>query len=171
MYIRRTELRYRLPDVEKELSISLQDVNRRLQQLPAPKFDDPSSELVRLIFDFTADVSRNVKGVTHFEDTMPSLIQGIRGAQKSLRSSVMRTAPRFCPWARQDTPPGSPNSVLSSAGTNMLLSPPAWVAEPMFLTEEERAPFDNRTGRVLFLDEVMERAEQCVNSAFRPIAY
>jgi hypothetical protein len=156
-------MRTRLPDVEKELSLNLEDVTRRLKQLPAPRFDDPSSELVSLIFEFTAAVSWNVRGVTLLEDSVPSLMQGIRAAQIQLRSSIMRSAPRFCPWARQDTPPGSPNSMISSA-TVSTGAPPDWVAEPLFLSSEERVPFEERIGKIMYLDEVMERAEQYVHT-------
>lgn len=168
--VRCTEVSLRLPDVEQELAASLQNVNRRLKELPASKFDDPSSELVGLIFEFTANVSRNVKGIRQYEDATPGLMPGIRAAQRDLRSSVLLTAPKFCPWARQDTPHGSPNSVLSSVQIEQAICPPAWVAEPFFLAEEERAPFDSRMGRVLFLDEIMERAEQCVISFCCPVA-
>ncbi|KAF8589012.1 hypothetical protein K439DRAFT_1333756 [Ramaria rubella] len=153
----------RLPDVEKELEASLEDINRRLRLLPAPKFDDPSSELVGLIFEFAASISRNIKGVVQFDDSMPGLMLGVRKAQINLRSSVMRTAPRFCPWSRQDTPPGSPNSVLSAgSATQSIGAPMEWVAEPGFLSSEERVPFDDRNGKIMFLDEVMERAEQSI---------
>ena len=152
----------RLPDVEKELTLSLDDATRRLNQLPAPKFDDPSSELVGLIFEFAGAVSWNVRGVSQVDHFMPSLMQGIRTAQISLRSSIMRTAPRFCAWVRQDTPPGSPNSMLSDRTMSNGGAPAAWIAEPTFLSSEERVPFDDRTGKIMYLDEVMERAEQYV---------
>lgn len=158
------DVRNRLPDVERELSLSLEDVTRRLNQLPASKFDDPSNELVTLIFEFTSIVSRNVRGVTQFEESVPSLMQGVRMAQLYLRSAIMRTAPRFCPWARQDTPPGSPGSIRSTA-TQGTGAPQAWIEEPMFLSSEERIPFDDRTGKIMYLDEVMERAEQYVVNA------
>lgn len=141
--------------------MSLDDATRRLKQLPTPKFDDPSSELLNLIFEFTGAVSRNVRGVTKIEDSMPTLMQGIRTAQIQLRLSIMRTAPRFCAWARQDTPPGSPGSLLST-NTMSAGAPVAWVAEPPFLSSEERIPFDERTAKIMYLDEVMERAEQYV---------
>jgi hypothetical protein len=148
----------RLPDVEMELSLSLDDVTRRLKQLPSPKFDDPSSELVDIIFEFAAAVSRDVRGVTLSEDASSSLMQGIRMAQNHLRTSIMRTAPRFCPWARQDTPPGSPNSMVSGTIVSAE-TPPAWIADPMSLSSEERVPFDDRTGKIMYLDEVMARVE------------
>ncbi|KAF8510018.1 hypothetical protein JB92DRAFT_3119320 [Gautieria morchelliformis] len=132
-----------LPAVEMELSLSLDDVTRRLKQPPSPKFDDPSSELVDIVFEFTGEFSRDAFAWLKF------------------RSSVMRTAPRFCPWARQDTPPGSPNSMVSGT-TVSAATPPAWIAEPMSLSSEERVPFDDRTGKVMYLDEVMERIEQSI---------
>ncbi|KAF8524910.1 P-loop containing nucleoside triphosphate hydrolase protein, partial [Hysterangium stoloniferum] len=149
----------RLPEVEKELTISLDDINWRLNELPPPKFEDPSSELVGLIFDFSAAVSRDVKGKARLDDTMQSLLHGIRIAQIRLRSSVVRTAPRFCPWSRQDTPPGSPNSTISMSSVG---APLPWVSEPTFLTKEEQIPFDDRTGKIMYLDEVMEFAEHSV---------
>ncbi|KAF8510027.1 hypothetical protein JB92DRAFT_463918 [Gautieria morchelliformis] len=88
-------------------------------------------------------------------------MQGIRLTQIRLRSSVMRTAAKFCPWARQDTPPGSPNSMVSGT-TVSAATPPAWVAEPMSLSSEERVPFDDRTGKVMYLDDVMECMEQSI---------
>lgn len=151
----------RLPEVEKELTLNLEDVTRRLKQLPAPRYDDPSSELVSIIFEFTAAVSRNIQGITLVEDSAPTLMQGIRVAQIQLRSSILRSAPRFCPWARQDTPPGSPDSSLSSALSNG--TPPEWVSEPLFLSSEEQVPFQERIGKVIYLDEVMERVEQYVD--------
>ncbi|KAF8510022.1 hypothetical protein JB92DRAFT_3119322 [Gautieria morchelliformis] len=72
---------FRLPDVETELSLSLDDVTRRLKQPPSPKFDDPSSELVDIVFEFTGAVSGDVRGVALSEDATPSLMQGIRMAQ------------------------------------------------------------------------------------------
>ncbi|KAF8510023.1 hypothetical protein JB92DRAFT_3144495 [Gautieria morchelliformis] len=48
---------------------------------------------------------------------------------------------------------------MASGTTVSAATPPAWIAEPMSLSSEERVPFDDRTGKVMYLDEVMERVE------------
>ncbi|KIJ25994.1 hypothetical protein M422DRAFT_192801, partial [Sphaerobolus stellatus SS14] len=137
----------RLPDIEREISIGLDDLNRRLKELPPPKYTDPSGELIGLIFEFTSAISRDVRGLTRFDPMSRKLLQGIRSAQLKLKSSIMRTAPRFCPWEQSDTPPGSPRSAMS---------------KPSFLSKEEISSFEERTGRIMYLDEVMEFIEQAI---------
>ncbi|KIJ46925.1 hypothetical protein M422DRAFT_249669 [Sphaerobolus stellatus SS14] len=64
----------RLPDIEREISIGLDDLNRRLKELPPPKYTDPSGELIGLIFEFTSAISRDVRGLTRFDPMSKKLL-------------------------------------------------------------------------------------------------
>lgn len=167
------EIFSRLPEFEKELDKTLEDINRRLGNLPMARYEDPCAELVDLVFEFSKVLSRDIRGAPSLRfdgSASRTLMQNIRMAQIKLRSSVVRTAPKFCPWSKRDTPPTSPSTslrtgVASISGFSAIGVPMTWVAEPMFLVNDEQHPFDDRVGRVMYLDEIMEIIEQSVFSS------
>lgn len=98
--------------------------------------------------DFSLDVRMLVEGKLEEDGDEGGLLQSCRAAQQNLRKSLLRTTPKFCPTDRRTAP--SPGEI-----------PADWVKEPEFLNPDESIGFDERTGAVIYLDDVMRQAEKC----------
>jgi len=87
----------RLPDIQREINAKLDDTMEQLRKLPAKPSDDPLSDIVALLHEFTNDIKDHVKGVPE-ED---GLIQAIRPEQDKFRQRIRQTAPKFRPYERK----------------------------------------------------------------------
>ncbi|KAK7471940.1 hypothetical protein VKT23_000046 [Stygiomarasmius scandens] len=84
----------RLPEIHKELDLSMKKTRAELSKLPKAPSRDPLSEITTLIFGFTADLQKHLDGVPERN----GLIQAIRPAQVAFRKKIRNTAPEFKPF-------------------------------------------------------------------------
>jgi len=87
----------RLPDIRREINAKLDDTMEQLRKLSAKPSDDPLSDIVALLHEFTKDTKDHVKGVPE-ED---GLIQAIRPEQDKFCQRIRQTAPKFRPYERK----------------------------------------------------------------------
>ena len=131
-----------LPEIHEELQHHLRKTEKQIEDLPKPPSNDPFSEVLHLIGEFTRSLARHLEGTP----APDGLIQTIRPMQIQFQRAIRATAPDFRPYAR------------SEAATRNL-------PEASFLENEERfeaRPEDN--GKEIFIDEVFERAQMWVIS-------
>jgi hypothetical protein len=97
------------------------------------------SEIHGLLNAFARDISRHVEGTADAE----GLIQRINRENAKFRKYVHQTAPDFRPYTKgTENPPPLP--------------------KPEFLEHEEPGTFECKDGTAIFLDEVSQRAAECV---------
>jgi len=127
-------------------------VNRELEDLPPPPSSAPLSEVLRLITDFTRDIERQGEGISGLD----GLLHQVKQPQDEFRVAIRRTAPCFVPQFH-NRPTGEAAPVLKRAVEKEKHT------RPPFLTGEE--DFDEiglNDGNKIFIDDVLETAEQCV---------
>ncbi|KAK7036327.1 P-loop containing nucleoside triphosphate hydrolase protein [Favolaschia claudopus] len=134
----------RLPQIQVELELAIQQTRASLELLPQPPSDDAVLEITTLVHSFTRELDQMIEGVPHAD----GLIQTLRPAQEEFRRNIRRTAPDFRPFESGQ-----------SAQANRLMPP-----DPDFLREEEgREHWPSQSlspARVpIFVNEVLTRAE------------
>jgi len=133
----------RLPELLREVDTNLVSCKKGLAELPARFIGDPIAEVWRLLTNFKQDVNHLVTG--RADDGKDGLMQRIRHARQDFRESIFQGAPRFKPY----TKPGSgPESHRTRQDTADGLEPEV-----------------NASGTVVYIDEVIERAETSVSYA------
>ena len=158
--------RGRLPELLEEIDANLLSYKKELDELPARFLGDPIGEVWRLLGNFKQDVNQLVNG--RADDGKNGMIQGIRQARQDFREAIFQGAPRFKPYAK---PSSAPPPLLKRSGKSKFSSrtPPA---EPEILfefhktrqdTAERLEPVTNTNGTVVYLNEVIERAETSVS--------
>ena len=112
-----------------------------LAELPARFIGDPIAEVWRLLTNFKQDVNHLVTG--RADDGKDGLLQRIRRARQDFRESIFQGAPRFKPYTKPSS--GSESHRARQDTANGL------------------EPEVNASGTVVYIDEVIERAETSVS--------
>jgi len=123
-----------------EIDTNLTSCKKELAQLPASFTGDPVGEVWRLLASFKRDVNSLVTGRP--EDGRGGLMQRIRQSRQEFRDAIFQGAPRFKPYSK---PSGGPESPRTRQDTSGGLEPEV-----------------NAKGTVVYIDEVIERAETSV---------
>jgi len=131
----------RLPELLKEIDASLISCKEQLAKLPARFVGDPIGEVWRLLADFKNDVNHLVTG--RADDGKDGLMQRIRQARQDFREAIFQGAPRFKPYVKPSSGPESHRTRQETA--------------------EGLEPVVNASGTVVYIDEVIERAETLVS--------
>ncbi|KAH8110473.1 P-loop containing nucleoside triphosphate hydrolase protein [Phellopilus nigrolimitatus] len=124
----------RLPELQDELQELLQRTEQSLAELPVSPSSDSLAEMVQLIGHFSADVFRFIEGTPEKD----GLLQSIRLKQVEFRHAILSLAPDLRPYKKD-----AKNITVPAMG---------------FLSREETETVGQ--GKVLHLDEVMEKAHQ-----------
>ena len=130
----------RLPELLREVDSNLDSCRKELAQLPTRFIGDPVGEIWRLLADFKRDVNDLVTGRP--DDGKIGLIQRTRQSRQKFRESIFQGAPRFKPYTSPVSGPESPQTLQDTA--------------------EGLEPQINASGTVVYIDEVIERAETSV---------
>jgi hypothetical protein len=131
----------RLPELLKEVDINRVSCKKELAQLPTRFIGDPVGEVWRLLAEFKRDVNDLITGRP--DDGKNGLIQGIRHARQVFREAIFQGAPRFKPYPKPSSGPESPRTRQDTA--------------------EGLEPEINASGTIVYIDEVIERAEVSVS--------
>jgi len=131
----------RLPELLEEIDNQLVSCKKELDGLPARFNGDPIGEVWRLLGNFKKDVNHLVTG--RADDGKDGLMQRIRQAQQDFREAIFQGAPRFKPYTK-------PSSGAESHRVRQE-------------TAEGLEPEINASGTVVYIDEVIERAETSVS--------
>ena len=135
-----TKTRLSLPELLNEVDANLDSCKKELTQLPVCFSGDPIGEVWRLLADFKRDVNDLVTGRP--DDGNTGLIQRIRQSRQSFRESIFQGAPRFKAYTPVNGAIEHPHSLQDTAGG----------LEPAI----------NASGTVVYINEVIERAETSV---------
>ena len=131
----------RLPELLEEIDTNLVSCKKELEGLPARSIGDPIGEVWRLLGNFKQDVNHLVTG--RADDGRGGLMQRVRQAKQDFREAIFQGAPRFKPYAKPSNGPESHQIKQDTA--------------------EGLEPEVNARGTVVYIDEVMERAETSVS--------
>ena len=153
---------HRLPEIQDELEKSIIRARELLDSLPNPPSDDPRGEISSLLHTFTSDLAQEVRGVPD-ED---GLLQAIRPAQEKFRRAIRMTAPNFRPFEKKFE--GTRH--LSKATFLHCEEGEEWNEESDSESITEWCPDidpsllilkrKDRSSKVIYIDQVMERAHQ-----------
>ena len=145
----------RLPELLREVDDNLDSCRKELAQLPDRFTGDPVGEIWRHLADFTRDVNDLVTGRP--DDGKTGLIQRTRQYRQRFRESIFQGAPQFKPYSRHVKPDTTPASRPVSPQT-------------LQGTAEGLEPEISASGTVVYIDEVIRRAETSVSrSGIAPI--
>ena len=133
--------RIRLPELLGEIDANLTSCKKELGELPARFIGDPIGEVWRLLANFKQDVNHLVTG--RADDGKYGLMQRVRQARQDFREAIFQGAPRFKPYTKPITGPESHRTRQDTA--------------------EGLEPETNASGTVVYIDEVIERAETSVS--------
>jgi hypothetical protein len=129
----------RLPELQCELDRLLEQVNDDISCLPDPPSSEPMVEIMKRIGDFVRSIEHIVAGAPDEN----GLIQALLRPREQFRRAIRETAPDFRPFEQ-------PRNVSAAPV----------LPQPRFLLNEE-AELEwqpNDAGRIVFVDEVMNRA-------------
>jgi hypothetical protein len=126
-----------IPQIKADIARVREETRRDLSRLPPPA-SNALSEALRMIADFQRVVEKEVDGTT----SKHGLIQKIRAHENQFRRDLRGTAPLFVPFNAADK----------------------FARVPIidFLAEEERDLGQHAFTQLIYLDEVQERAKECV---------
>jgi hypothetical protein len=133
------EIGARLPELQGELDKLLDKVNDDISGLPEPPSSEPMVEIMNRIGVF-------VRSIGHVVDGAPDengLIQALQSPREQFKREIRRTAPDFLPLEQ----PRDESAALV-------------LPQPGFLSNEEAESEwrPNEAARIIFVDEVMKRA-------------
>ena len=163
-----------MPQIENELLLACEKVEKELAALPVLVHKDASATVTALVFKFCQELSRRIEGTAQLPDSQLGLMQSVHQVHLKFKTDIRNTAPKFCPWEKpdedgRDCEVGSIqgsylNERIASPALSQPAQPPAhWFEDPSFLETEDRSgDFCDRVGRIFYLDEVMRAAEECV---------
>ena len=130
----------RLPELQGELDRLLEQVDDDISRLPDPPSSEPMVEIMQRIGVFVRSIEHIVAGAPDDD----GLIQALLRPQEEFKSGIRQTAPDFRPFEQ-------PRDVNAAPV----------LPQPRFLSNEEAElewqPDD--AGRIIFVDEVMNRAK------------
>ena len=135
--------RKRLPELLGEIDTHLASCKTELASLPARFIGDPIGEVWRLLANFKQDINHLVTG--RADDGKYGLMQRVRQARQDFREAIFQGAPRFKPYTKPTNGPESHRTRQDTA--------------------EGLEPVVNASGTVVYIDEVIERAETSVSCA------
>ena len=155
---------HRLPEIQDELEKSIIRAREVLDSLPKPPSDDPRGEISSLLHIFTSDLAREIRGVPD-ED---GLLQAIRVAQEKFRKAIRMTAPAFRPFEQKFKKTrhlGQATFLHGEEGADEEWNEgsegesenDAEYSEPDSSVSKKRK---RGTSKVIYIDQVMERARQ-----------
>ncbi len=129
----------RLPELQGELDRLLEQVNNDISALPAPPSSEPMVEIMKRIGVFVRSIEHIVAGAPDEN----GLIQALHGPQEKFKDQIRLTAPDFRPFEQ-------PRDVSAAPV----------LPQPGFLSNEEAESEwqSNDANRIIFIDEVMDRA-------------
>ena len=129
----------RLPELQGELDKLLDQVNDDISGLPDPPTSEPMVEIMKRIGVFVRSIEHIVNGAPDEN----GLIQALQSPRERFKREIRQTAPDFLPLER----PRDGNAALV-------------LPQPDFLSNEEAESEwrPNEAGRIIFVDEVMRRA-------------
>jgi hypothetical protein len=131
-----------------------------LAQLPEPPSADPFAEMLQLIDRFTREFVHQLEGTPQPH----GLIQSIHPYQETFRVAIRATAPEFRPWEKpvfQDTRLMTPAAFLKNEEAGAARDAPAnFFSVPPSNAQAPTHPTSTRVDRVIYIDQVMERAHR-----------
>ncbi|KZS95234.1 hypothetical protein SISNIDRAFT_543513 [Sistotremastrum niveocremeum HHB9708] len=89
----------KLPEIRRQVTARLRDVNEELDSMPIPNIKDPVHYVLSLVAAFSRNVAAEVRGIPEDEDEH-HLVQSLQKVYEAFQASIRRTAPRFRPWNR-----------------------------------------------------------------------
>ena len=129
----------RLPELQGELDRLLEQVNDDILNLPDPPSSEPMVEIMKRIGNF-------IRSIEHIVDGAPDedgLIQALHGPREKFKREIRQTAPNFSPLEQPSNVNAAPD-----------------LPQPPFLSNEEAEPERQPdAGRIIFVDEVKNRAD------------
>jgi hypothetical protein len=127
-----------IPQIKADIARLQNETRRELSRLPPPISTNAIGETLRLIAKFDRAVQKEVAGTT----SKDGLIQKVRVHEQQFRRDLRGTAPLFIPF----------NSTDENARVPVI----------DFLAEEERDLGNTDHSTVIYLDQVQQRARECV---------
>lgn len=130
--------------------------------LPKAPSSDPRNEIANLLHGFVRDLARHVEG---FPDD-DGLLQAIRPAQEKFRRAVRITVPEFQPFEKryEKKSIGKPKFLISEEGHEDFedsdIEDVADIGSDIAGSQDVVV-----TGKAIFIDEVLKRANQSVSSS------
>ncbi|KAH8117943.1 P-loop containing nucleoside triphosphate hydrolase protein [Phellopilus nigrolimitatus] len=85
-----------LPKLRQDSRASLMSTSSELSTLPPPPPENPTSELLKLVTNFTSELNSHVQGLPNYE----GLIQRCRPAYNSFGNDILTTRPMFIPFEK-----------------------------------------------------------------------
>lgn len=133
-----------LPNIHKKIQEMLITTEEQLSELPNEPSKDPVSEVYNLISRLSAKLSRFLEGTPGAD----GLLQEIRPHQVEFKKAIRATAPDFRPYERR--------SLLEE-------DDPPEVIVPEFLSNEEEQYLAEDDDEAIYVDDVLEQAQQYVS--------
>jgi hypothetical protein len=129
----------RLPELQGELDRLLEQVNDDILGLPDPPSSEPVVEIMKRISDFVRSIEHIVAGAADEN----GFIQALLTPREQFKKGIRQTAPDFRPFEQ-------PRDVNAAPV----------LPQPRFLSNEEAESEwqPNDAGRIIFVDEVMNKA-------------
>ena len=129
----------RLPELQEELDRLLEQVNDDISGLPDPPSSEPMVEIMKRIGTFARSIEHIVVGAPDEN----GLIQALLRPREQFKREIRQTAPAFLPLEQSRN--------VDDAQV---------LPQPQFLSNEEsESEWQlNDAGRIIFVDEVMNRA-------------
>lgn len=129
----------RLPELQEELDRLLEQVNDDISGLPDPPSSEPMVEIMKRIGIFVRSIEHIVVGAPDEN----GLIQALLRPREQFKREIRQTAPAFLPLEQSRN--------VDDAQV---------LPQPQFLSNEEsESEWQlNDAGRIIFVDEVMNRA-------------
>ncbi|VDC00608.1 unnamed protein product [Peniophora sp. CBMAI 1063] len=89
----------RLPLIQQELDAALAKTQASLKDLPPPpSSEEPVSEIVRMVSEFTREADSQTQGVPEAD----GLLQQMSGAEEVFQTDIRLTVPNYKPWRSDD---------------------------------------------------------------------
>jgi hypothetical protein len=128
----------RLPEIKKELELNIDKVRTNLSHLPKEPSSNPQLDVATILHGFTKDLALHIEGIPEKN----GIIQLLRSYQSVFRRSIRQTAPDFRPYKKEST------------------NKPTFPSSFDFLKSEDDEPLLTFNSKPIYVDEVMQRAEE-----------
>lgn len=147
----------RLPEIQDELQCLLRRTEESIRELPSAPSADPVSEVLHMIGNFMRQLSMELEGTP--EET--GLLQKIQPAHETFKKAIRTTAPNFRADVKRSRPSGSFFGKGRRSASDSDIPPPP-MPPPDFLIHEDGEIILENQSRVIYIDEVMDRAKKAV---------